>query len=743
QDVNHNCPVILMEKNSEYNYIGGNRSSEGLSIVLIESYNNEIYSHEESGFLVPNVIKLSMADGNWIHDNEDLDIVLEDDSRFNIIESNITKGISITDGFFNEVMNNTVKNGNTAGIKIISSFGNNKYSWGNIIEGNSIYENDHEGIKIINSYHDQIINNKIYNNGKINEDYPFSGIYMDNAFGTDIMKNKIYKNGEHGIEANYSKNLIIKNNRITHHETVLSAEETMAGIYLFEVNKASLISNILDGNCTGIQQSSSKKITLRSNIINNSSCSSTGIHINNSEVEIIGNSIANNNGNGIISENNSTSVITGNNILGNSEFGLNNADPDAVLNANGNYWGGASGPGVQDINGSVDASSWLSSEVTILAVPEEDTVYASLGITDSTSLFIQNISNPDDRIKLTVNDDKGWVEEINEIEADLEDSTGIAWQLKYTIPGGASENEISTVSFTATSLTDTTIAEGSFYIATYLPVANQMFVSLDSLTVSYGDTVQFTVRCLDQYDNQITVDPVWSASSGTISNEGLFVSDSSSGQIIITALEQASSVQEQSVIYNTNEEPLLTNIIIQPAELNLEPLEIFQFFASGYNQFNFPKSFVAVWEATGGFIENDGLFMADSIPGVYSITVTDTSGQVFGAAVVIISDPTSIDHKENKIPENFFLSQNYPNPFNPATTLDYSIPTTSNVRIEIFNILGQRVALLINQIQGAGYKSVKWEAGRFASGVYILRMSAQAINNREQFYNSRKMILLR
>ncbi len=102
---------------------------------------------------------------------------------------------------------------------------------------------------------------------------------------------------------------------------------------------------------------------------------------------------------------------------------------------------------------------------------------------------------------------------------------------------------------------------------------------------------------------------------------------------------------------------------------------------------------------------------------------------------------TNIRDKTN-FAQNFTLSQNYPNPFNPETTIEFYLPHSAKVRLEIFNVLGQKIRAVIAGRKVAGHHHVKWdgrdETGReVASGVYIYRLKAQ-----DQVF-SRKMLLLR
>ncbi len=76
------------------------------------------------------------------------------------------------------------------------------------------------------------------------------------------------------------------------------------------------------------------------------------------------------------------------------------------------------------------------------------------------------------------------------------------------------------------------------------------------------------------------------------------------------------------------------------------------------------------------------------------------------------------------VPTEFGLNQNYPNPFNPSTNISYTLPEKANVELSIFNMLGQKVATVVNQTQDAGTYTINWQAGSVSSGVYIYRLTA-------------------
>ncbi len=88
-------------------------------------------------------------------------------------------------------------------------------------------------------------------------------------------------------------------------------------------------------------------------------------------------------------------------------------------------------------------------------------------------------------------------------------------------------------------------------------------------------------------------------------------------------------------------------------------------------------------------------------------------------------------------PFAFTLEQNYPNPFNPATTISFSLPKASNVTLTVYNVLGQRIATLVNNHLDAGSHTVSFNAAKYASGVYFYRLEAGS------YVALKKMMLLK
>lgn len=100
------------------------------------------------------------------------------------------------------------------------------------------------------------------------------------------------------------------------------------------------------------------------------------------------------------------------------------------------------------------------------------------------------------------------------------------------------------------------------------------------------------------------------------------------------------------------------------------------------------------------------------------------------------------------LPKEFDLRQNYPNPFNPATVIEYALPKACAVKIQIYNILGQKVRNLVDERQEAGYKTIHWDGKddngkEVSSGIYFCRIVAHTGQRSGDFVKCKKMTLLK
>jgi hypothetical protein len=104
--------------------------------------------------------------------------------------------------------------------------------------------------------------------------------------------------------------------------------------------------------------------------------------------------------------------------------------------------------------------------------------------------------------------------------------------------------------------------------------------------------------------------------------------------------------------------------------------------------------------------------------------------------------PTAVDVSgETETPTTFALEQNFPNPFNPSTTIRFALPRESNVRLTIYNLLGQKIEELVNEHLAPGMKQVTWEA-KVPTGVYLYRLDVVGSNG-EMYTETRRMTVLR
>ncbi|MDD3732801.1 MAG: T9SS type A sorting domain-containing protein, partial [candidate division Zixibacteria bacterium] len=137
-------------------------------------------------------------------------------------------------------------------------------------------------------------------------------------------------------------------------------------------------------------------------------------------------------------------------------------------------------------------------------------------------------------------------------------------------------------------------------------------------------------------------------------------------------------------------------------------------------------------------IEGQKLITSGSQPvikleGEYEIIKAVASTKTYQSVALAINPKV----EDNNLPTDFTLYQNFPNPFNPTTEICFDLPNACNVKLEIFNIMGQKVTTLIDQGLDAGHHTVQWDAGNNASGIYLYKITAG------DFVETKKMVLLK
>ena len=165
------------------------------------------------------------------------------------------------------------------------------------------------------------------------------------------------------------------------------------------------------------------------------------------------------------------------------------------------------------------------------------------------------------------------------------------------------------------------------------------------------------------------------------------------------------------------------------------------------------RVFFAASGTVGGQLAVDGTPIAASIAfadtgdtfsdqftlsqGTHSITLSSAAGGVtLDYLQVIAFEPTAI-YRPNQLPEGYALAQNYPNPFNPTTTINFSLGKPSNVKLTVYNLLGQKVATVIDRPMSAGRHTVVFDAKQYGSGIYFYQLEAG------EFKSYKRMMLIK
>ena len=143
----------------------------------------------------------------------------------------------------------------------------------------------------------------------------------------------------------------------------------------------------------------------------------------------------------------------------------------------------------------------------------------------------------------------------------------------------------------------------------------------------------------------------------------------------------------------------------------------------------------------------------ESLPPSHNATLLDTEGKITvdlraqdsyrfeggGKRVFLlnIGEAKPLDRLSDGLPARHALHQNHPNPFNALTTISFDLARTNSMNISLYNVLGERVAVLADGTFPAGRHQLDFDAGDLSSGVYFYRMEAK------QFVDVRKMVLMR
>jgi uncharacterized repeat protein (TIGR01451 family) len=204
--------------------------------------------------------------------------------------------------------------------------------------------------------------------------------------------------------------------------------------------------------------------------------------------------------------------------------------------------------------------------------------------------------------------------------------------------------------------------------------------------------------------------------------------------IVAVAVDDRGNTSEVSNCVTVGFGAALVQIVLTPESITLTPFESHQFNAQGLDQLGMAFAFVPAWSATGGSVDSTGFFTSVGQVGSFQVTASDAG--ISGVANVEVVSGVPVEETSD-LPAEYALYRNYPNPFNPVTRLRFDLPAPDRVRIEVFDVLGRRQAVVLNRDLPAGRHEISWDATTFPSGLYFYRLQAGT------FSQTKQMILLR
>lgn len=204
-----------------------------------------------------------------------------------------------------------------------------------------------------------------------------------------------------------------------------------------------------------------------------------------------------------------------------------------------------------------------------------------------------------------------------------------------------------------------------------------------------------------------------------------FIIDNASNLGDSIYVEVSNSLAPALILYSipTFSDATLSRIMVLPDTGFVATGDTIQFVVEGYDQFDQARSFTPTWTTSGGSIDEDGMFIAGATTGAFEVSAENVLGTLSGSATIVIEDsnqPTNLESTPTT--PTRIQSSNYPNPFGHETTITFDLPTSSHVKISLFDLLGREIQTVLDGHQSAGDHTVKIELKQWPAGVYFYRL---------------------
>ena len=255
-------------------------------------------------------------------------------------------------------------------------------------------------------------------------------------------------------------------------------------------------------------------------------------------------------------------------------------------------------------------------------------------------------------------------------------------------------------------------------------------IKVDSLTCQSCFAFELSVTAADFFDNGIS-----DLAVASWANDSVYIYLNNGNGTYQKVYTYQVGLQPRAIIAKDFDADTTVDLIVSNyTDMNVQ-------FLKGYGQciFSPDSTYPVVGGGPRGLVSGD--FDEDSYLDLAVASPNDNQVYIFVNALDLSLSVDDIS-TGNKLPQTFILKQNYPNPFNPETKIQFMVPTSSNVKIDVLNILGQSVRTLVDERLSPGTKEVTWDGLndnglQVASGLYFYRIIT------DNFVDTKKMVLLR